>query len=257
MSSPIAIFGPGILIGTRTDLTPTGPAINVGFVNEFNIDFAGTAKQLYGQYQFPLVVARGTIKATGKFKNAVLSGIAMNALFYGETLSTTSGLLAWNIDSTYTVPASTVAVQVGSSLTFDADLGVKYSTTGLPLQRVSTGLEALGKYSVTASSPGLYNFITADENANLKITYTSSTGTGQSLVYQNQLIGYTPTFQLDYYTNLNQPTAKPFVVRPYSCVSEKLAMAFKLEDFMLPEIDFGLFANPQGQVFNDVWPEIS
>jgi hypothetical protein len=107
-------------------------------------------------------------------------------------------------------------------LTFDVDLGITYANTGLPFQRVSTGSEAAGKYSVGSTTPGLYNFAAADTTSGptggtpVKITYTNTTTVGQALLYQNQLIGSTPTFQLDYYTNFNQPTSKPFAVRLYS-----------------------------------------
>lgn len=262
MSTPLAAFGPGILIVSRTDISIPSP-INVGFAQEFSIEAAGTTKQLYGQKQWPLAVARGTIKGTGKFKAATLSGLAWSALFYGVSASTTNQI-AWNVGSTFTLStSSTAAVQVGSSLTFDADLGITYVATGLPFQRVSTGSEASGKYSVTAASPGLYNFSAADTTSGptggnaIKITYTNTTSVGQSLLTTNQLIGSTPTFQVDYYTNFNQPTAKPFVVRIYSCVAAKHMLAFKLEDFMIPEFDFDLFANASDQVFNMVFPEVS
>lgn len=267
MSTPLAAFGPGILIVSRTDITIPAP-VNIGFAQELSLDMAGTTKQLFGQNQFPLAVARGTIKATGKVKAAVISGLAWNAVFYGYGSGSgglsTSNQIAWTVGSTISIStASTTATQIGSSLTFDTDLGVTYATTGLPFQRVSTGSEAAGKYSITTGSPGLYNFSTADTTGGptggtpIKVTYTSTTTTGQALLYQNQLIGSTPTFQLDYYTNFNQPGAKPFVVRLFSCVAEKHMLAFKLEDFMIPEFDFGFFANSAGNVFNMTFPEIS
>jgi hypothetical protein len=164
MSTPFALFGPGILIATRTDIS-NGTPVNVGYAQEFHIELAGTTKQLYGQKQLPLVAARGTIKATGKFKGAVLSGIAMNNIFIGQTLSTAASL-AWNVDSTYTSSTTVATLQVGSSLTFDADLGVKYVATGLPMQRVSTGSEgSSGKYSIGSTSPGLYTFGSVDAGA--------------------------------------------------------------------------------------------
>lgn len=273
MSTPAAMFGPGILICTRTDIT-NGTPINVGYAQEFSIDFAGTTKQLFGQQQLPLVAARSTIKATGKIKSAVLSGQAMNTLFWGQTVSTASGLLVFNVGSTFTLSTTSTAtstgtgLQVGSSLTFDADLGVIFVNTGLPGRRVSTGSEAAssGTYSIGSTSPGLYYFsqpdtinLTAGTTNPIKVTYTNTTTTGglQSLLITNQLIGYSPTFQLDYYTNLNQPTAKPFIVRCYQAISSKVTLAFKLEDFMMPEFDFDLFANNSGQLANQVWPEIS
>jgi hypothetical protein len=133
---------------------------------------------------------------------------------------------------------------------------VKYSTGG-PLQRVSTGLEAAGKYSITGGSPGLYNFAVADEGVAIKATYTSTVLTGSSLIVTNKNIGTTPTFQLDYYTNLNQPTAKPFIVRLYSAIAAKHTMQFKLEDFMIPEFDYELFANAADQVYDMIFPEVS
>ena len=254
-----AAFGPGILIVTRTDIT-IPVAINIGFAQELSLDLAGTTKQLYGQKQYPLVAARATIKATGKFKAAEISGIAWNAFFYGQS-SFTTGRKVWNIDTTGTVP-STAGVQVGSSLSFDADLGIFYSTLGLPLQRVSTAVSlSSGYYAVGSTAPGFYYFSTGDSTAavGLKITYTSSStaATAQTLAVTNQTIGITPTFQLDYYTSLNQPTAKAFAVRVYQCIGSKQSMQFKLEDFMMPEFEFDFFANASDQVFDIYLPDIS
>jgi hypothetical protein len=268
MSTPLAAFGPGILIVSRTDIAIPAP-VNIGYAQEFSFEAAGVIKELYGQFQWPLAVARGTIKGTAKIKAAVLSGLAWAAVFYGGTGTSTTGQIAWNVGSTFSLSTAATTLQVGSSLTFDADLGITYgastvNTPGLPLQRVSTGLEALGKYSLTTGSPGLYNFSAADSTSILagatnpiKVTYTNTTSVGQSLLVSNQLIGSTPTFQLDYYTNFNQPSSKPFALRLYSCVSAKHMLPFKLEDFAIPEFDIGFFANASQNVYNMVFPEIS
>jgi hypothetical protein len=259
MSVPFAAFGPGILIVTRTDVSPVVP-INVGFAQELTLDFSGNTKQLYGQKQFPLVAARGTIKATGKWKSAVISGIAWNNAFYGMT-SFTSGGISWNVDSTFTTSTSVATVQVGSSLTFEADLGVKYAANSLPLQRVATGSETTGKYSVASTQAGLYTFGGGDTTTatNLKVTFTNTNAAtaAQSLLVTNQTIGFTPSFQLDYFTQLAQPTNKAFAVRLYACVGGKQSLAFKLEDFMMPEFDFDLFADASDRVINYYFPEIS
>jgi hypothetical protein len=111
------------------------------------------------------------------------------------------------------------------------------------------------------TAPGFYYFSTGDQAASvgLKITYTSSStaATAQTLAVTNQTIGTTPTFQLDYYTSLNQPTAKAFAVRVYQCIGAKQAMQFKLEDFMMPEFEFDFFANASDQVFDMYLPDIS
>ena len=256
MSTPLAAFGPGILIVTRTDIA-NAPAVNVGFVQEFSIDTTATNKELYGQKKFPLIVAQGTIKATGKFKAAVLSGLAWNNVMFGQSFA--SGGFAWNIDEAQAVPATPFTVTVTDAATFDFDLGVKYAATLLPLQRVAAGAEAAGKYSVTITgvNKGKYVFAAADTLAAMLITYTKTTVAGQSLVVSNTMIGSTPTFQLDYYTNLNQPTSKPFIVRVFACVGNKLSLATKLEDFINPEFEFGLFADATDRVYTFMFPEVS
>lgn len=255
MSTPAAIFGPGIVMVTRTDIA-NGTPLNAGFANEFSLDFSATQKDLYGQNQFPLVSARGTIKATGKLKNAVLSGLVMNSIFWGQSLVT--GGFDWNLQEAHSVPATgPYTVSVTNAATFDVDLGVTYVTTGLPFQKVASA-PTVGQYSVAA---GVYTFAAADEGVAVLITYTNTdTGSGvakQSITVTNQPLGTTPTFQLDYYTSLNQPGAEPFAVRLFTAVGSKLAMAFKLEDFMMPEYDFGFYAAPGGKVWEGVFPQVA
>ena len=43
-------------------------------------------------------------------------------------------------------------------------------------------------------------------------------------------------------------TGKQFSLLLYNCVADKLALGTKLEDFMIPELDFACFANAAGQV---------
>lgn len=257
MSTPFAAFGPGICIVRRTDIA-NGPAVNVGYAQELSLDISATNKELYGQNKFPLVVAQGTVKATGKIKAATISGLAWNNIFFAQTF-TTGGLL-WNIGEAQSVPATPFTITVTNATTFDADLGVTYALTGLPLQRVTAGGETAGKsYSVTESgaNKGKYVFAAGDTLLGVLITYTSTVAGGQSLIVQNSIIGSTPTFQLDYYTNLNQPTSKPFALRLYACVASKLSIATKLEDFIMPEFDFSVFANASGAIFDFIFPEVS
>ena len=250
-AAPIALFGPGILCVKRLDIANQG-AVNVGKAQEFSISLKGTSKELYGQNQLPDLVARSTIKATGKFKSARLSALAMNAAFFGQTFQT--GGFQWNVNEAHSVPAvSTYTVTVTNSATFDQDLGVTYAATGQPFILVASG-PAIGQYSVSA---GVYTFAAADASAPVLITYSSTVTSGQSLIYANQPIGTTPTFQLDYWNNVNQPGASPFAIRCFSGVSDSFSLQFKLEDFAMPEIDFGLFCNAAGNLFEAVWPNLA
>lgn len=252
MSVPAAIFGPGIIIATRTDIA-NGTPINVGYAQELSVDLSGTIKELYGQNQFPLVQARGTVKATLKLKNAVFSGFAFNTMFIGQSFA--AGGYSWNVQEAHSIPGTgPYTVTVTNSATFDFDLGVSFVATGLPLQKVASG-PTTGQYSVSA---GVYTFAAADTALAILITYTNTqTSTGQSITVANKLIGTTPTFQLDYYNNLNQPTSQPFAARFYACVGSKFALASKLEDFSMPEYDIGFFGNAAGNVFDFVFPQVS
>ena len=87
----------------------------------------------------------------------------------------------------------------------------------------------------------------------MSFNYTSTVTTGQSLIFTNQPIGTTPVFQLDYWNNVNQPTATPWACRAFACVSDSFGLQFKLEDYAMPEIDFGMFCNAAGNLMEMVW----
>lgn len=236
-----AVFGPGSLYVTRTDIANQSP-VNIGYVQEFSYDESGDVKELFGQNQYPLAIARGTIKATGKIKQAMVSGVALNAVFNGQTL--TAGQLRM-ISQTASIPAPAgpYTITVTNSAAFDTDLGVINATTGLPLTKVASG-PTTGQYSVSA---GVYTFAAADTGISMTITYAytiPSTGSKQIIV--NTPIGNTPTFQIDFATVY---AGSNYYVRMYACVSNKLSRQHKLVDFMMPEIDFGFFANAAQQVY--------
>jgi hypothetical protein len=239
-------FGPGVLYLTRTDVANSTP-VNIGFANEFSFDVKGNIKELFGQNQYPLAVAVGTKKVTLKVKAAQISGLALNSVFFGDTFAT--GGIIWNYSEAHAVPGTPYTVTVTNSATFEADLGVLYATTGLPLTKVPSGA-TIGQYSVAA---GVYTFAAADTLANVLITYTSTTTAGQSLAVNNHLLGFSPFVQLDYYTSFQ---SKPLVLRFYQVIGDSLAMAAKLEDFIMPELDMAAFANAAGNVIKMVWPEV-
>jgi hypothetical protein len=81
-SVPQGLFGPGILILTRTDVANATP-VNIGFCNEFSYEMSGDQKELFGQNRLPLLVASGTMKCTGKVKAATISGQALNSALFG------------------------------------------------------------------------------------------------------------------------------------------------------------------------------
>lgn len=247
-----AVFGPGALYATRTDIVGATP-INIGYANEFSLDESGEIKELFGQYQYALAVARGTIKATGKIKAAVVSGQALN-IFHGGSFS--AGQLKSALGEGATVPAATAfTVASANASKFDTDLGVVYANTGLPLIKEvnAAAVTAIGEYSV--SSGGTYTFFSADASAPVRLSYAynDTTTGGQTQIVTNQLIGLAPTFQLDYATQFQ---GRLFYIRLYNCIATKLAQTFKLTDFMMPEIDIQIFANAAGNVYEVSYADI-
>ena len=78
-------------------------------------------------------------------------------------------------------------------------------------------------------------------------SYTQSVA-GSKAVISNKLMGVAPTFQIDFYqTNPNVAGAQ-WSLRLYSCISSKLSMGSKLEDFTIPEMDFEAFANASNNI---------
>src|SRR4051812_45777264 len=108
-------FGSGVLIGVRTDIANATP-INFGLIQDVSLDLSFTTKMLYGQYQFPVSIARGTAKFTGKAKMARISGLAFGSLFFGVTPA--AGQLATSFAEAGTVPATPYQVTVANGATF-------------------------------------------------------------------------------------------------------------------------------------------
>jgi hypothetical protein len=114
------------------------------------VDFPFSNKPLFGSYQSPVAIGRGTAKPAWKAKFAQLSGRVLNSLFFGQTKATGQVLVAE--DEAGSIAAGSVTV--ANSANFVDDLGVRYSATGLAFVRVASA-PAVGQYSVAA---GVYTF---------------------------------------------------------------------------------------------------
>ena len=239
--NPLA-FGSGALWAIPT-FDITGAAISTptpvafGALQDVTLDFSMTEKALYGMYSFPLEIAGAEGKVTGKAKFARISGLLFNLLF-GETLA--AGETRTIVNEADSVPSnSPYTVAVAQSANWVLDLGVFYATgLGAMLQRVSSS-PAAGQYSVAV---GVYTFAAADAGKAVFISYTYSftTTVGQSLTLHNYPMGVRPKFQVvlrgyfapNYlYLTLNR------------CVSSKLALGTKLNDWTIPEMDFSAMAD--------------
>jgi len=152
-------FGAGVLIGTPAGGSP----LQFGTLQDVSVDFSFSVKQLMGQFQFPVAVARGAGKISGKAKFANIDGPTLNQIFFGNALAT--GQKLWSYNEGATVPAaSPYTATVANAGSFDENLGVAYASSGLQLTQVATS-PAQGQYSVAA---GVYTFNSADSGKALQ-----------------------------------------------------------------------------------------
>lgn len=250
---PIYTFGSGSIWGVRGDIANPTP-IKVGALQDVSVEFTGSSKQLFGQNQFPLAVARGTSKISCKAKFGQIQGRTFAELFFGAQMQP-GQISTANSEAAMVPAAAPYQTNVANAATFVTDLGVVYAATAMPLTRVASA-PAQGQYSVAA---GVYSFNAADQGAGLLISYTYGVaGSGQKFTLSNQQLGIQPVFQVTLETVYNAPGGlKKAVLTLNSCTSNKLSMATKLEDFMVPELDFEAFADPAGNVLTWSFSEAS
>jgi hypothetical protein len=148
-------FGSGLLWGTRNDISPATP-VKFGALQDVMVEFSGEVKELFGQYQFPIDVARGKTKITGKAKLANISAQAYNDLFFGQSVVTGQTLIANNEAQTstaVTTHATSADTPSGSTLPFTSTTGVVVGETvsGTNIHAGSTVVSFVANTSVTLS----------------------------------------------------------------------------------------------------------
>src|ERR1700757_588078 len=147
-------FGSGAIWGERTDVSGSGIGPRqFGVLQDIQIDFDWTDKPLYGQLQFPVAVARGQGKITGKAKFAQILGLLYSDIFFGLTPAT--GQFAVAQLEAAAVPATTpYTATVANAASYNDDLGVVYAAPGKRFTRV-TPPAAAGQYSANFAT-GVY-----------------------------------------------------------------------------------------------------
>ena len=243
------LFGAGAMWGTpltdsQGNAISNPTPVRFGIAQEISMDIDFSTKELYGTLQFPVQIGRGTAKISGSIKNAQINGRAWASLFFGQSFST--GVFADYLDTTgELIPASgpyTITVTPPSSGVWSADLGVLDSNAN-PMQVVASG-PTTGQYSVAA---GVYTFAAADEGKKVFINYqyTGASTTAPTQTITSQPLGYTPTFALDIYLPYNGSSVTAHL---FQVVASKLAIQTKLDDFVIPSMDYSAFADTQNRV---------
>lgn len=235
------VFGTGQLFATPVG---GGAPLRFGALQDVSVDFNGDLKELFGQYQFALDVARGKTKVEWKATTANIDANAYNLIFFGQEVTTGSQLVqVFNEAGAIPATPGPYTVTVANAANFVQDLGVNFASSGAPLKQVASS-PAAGQYSV--SNAGVYTFAAADEGEGVLITYLwEDASTGGSMEIGNPLMGQTPRFQLI----LSQLyDGKTLTLILYSCVAEKLTMPLKQDDYLMSEISGRAFADGANRV---------
>lgn len=234
------VFGTGQLFVANPD---GSGSLRVGALQDVSVDISGDIKMLYGQYQFPLDVARGKTKLEGKFSSGNVDVTAYNNIFFGQTVATGQEKQVMNEPAA--IPATTpFTVTVANAAHFFMDLGVYDSVSGNPLKQVTTG-PITGQYTVNPAT-GVYTFAAADEGKAMLFNYFyMDTVNGGTLNIGNTLMGTTPKFRLvasQTYEN------QVFTILLYSVVADKLSLPLKQDDYMISDISWSAQADNANRI---------
>lgn len=241
-------FGSGTIWGTPlTDAYGNALAnptpVLVGVLQDVSVDISFDVKQLYGQNQFPVAIGRGKGKIDIKASFGQLNGATLNNLIFGQTV-TSGATLNYRDLTGSAIPSSpfTVTPTVPSSGSWAADLGV-LDSNGVPLTRVASA-PTTGQYSVAA---GVYTFASGDTGKTVFISfqYTLTSTVAMSQIISNVGMGAAPTFRFDLTSGY---AAKGLSLSLFNCMSTKLTLATKQDDFMSPEFTASAFADGQNRV---------
>lgn len=234
------VFGTGQLFATPVG---GGAPLRFGALQDISVDFSGDIKQLFGQYQYALDVARGKTKIEWKASSGNIDVNAFNQVFFGGSVAGGDELIQV-INEAGTIPATPFQLTASHGANFVMDLGVYYSATGLPLKQIPSGTPTTGQYKVSAA--GVYTFAAADTTLGVLLNYLwDSASTGGSLIVTNQLMGNTPRFQL---VLSQQYEAQNFTLLLYSNVCEKLTLPLKQDDYLIADLSGQAFADAANRV---------
>lgn len=236
------VFGIGALWGSRSDVPGVGPD-QFAILQDNSIDFSFELKELYSQQQFPVDIARGKGKISGKSKFARVFGALYADLFFGTTTATGEDNVSENeIHTIGTSGLATVTFNTG----FLADLGIYYNNQANQRFTYETGaLSATQQYATGTN--GVYTFFSSDVGATVALSYVYTDANGKIFTITNNFMGYTPTFVGTFYTQRNtQGSTGQLTLRLNECVSSHFTIPNRIDDYAIPDFDFMAFSPSTG-----------
>jgi hypothetical protein len=232
-------FGVGQLVLNPGGTNPT--PVQLSILQDVDLDFSFTEKELYGQFQLPVDVARGEMKLGLKAKEAHISAMLMGSFFAGST--TAAGYTSSAINEASTIPATPFQITVINSATFVADCGVVDLTSGIVMTNVAGPTPTTGQYTVAA---GVYTFALADVGHVIWISYTYTVaGAGKTVHYNNPLMGTGASYSV---TLFNIFRTKVLGFKFYAVTVPKLSMPLKNNDYTILGLDMGVYQDSLGNV---------
>ena len=245
-------FGSGTLIGKRTDVSGTPPAL-LGTLQDVSIDFDRKIEFLMGQYNMSVAAGGGEFKISGKAKFARLQSTTINNLFLGQTL-TASSMFEMTTGETNTVtatggPSSGIGFTVTNGSTFVEDFGVFNASTGVQLAPVASSPTAGVSYIPGVAAAGAYTFASGDETSAFLVYYSYTTSSGNKIALANQLTGPVPIFEIALKESFSYfGVTKDLVVKLNACVAPKLSLPFSNTKFTIAEMDFQAIADAANNI---------
>lgn len=243
-----ANFGVGYLYAVNAALANPTP-VQFATLQDVQPDASFEVKELYGQYTFPELIARGKGKLGLKAKTGRMYSQILNQLVLpGST--TAAGITSLSANETAAIPTTPFQITVLNGATFATDLGVVYASganAGKQLTRVAGPTPTTGQYTVNTAT-GVYTFAAADTTISVAISYAYTVpATGVTNSYTNQLLGSGSTVQLVVGNFYN---GNFFGFKFYAALCDKLAFPMKNDDFTLNDLEFKCFSDNLGRVWD-------
>jgi hypothetical protein len=242
------------MYGQRVDQAGSGIGPRqFGLLQDVDITFSYTQKELYGQQQFSAAIARGQGKITGKAKLAQINVLLYADLFFG--LAPTTGSDTVSQDEPETIPQTPpYTVTVAQAAAYLDDLGVWNAVTGDRFN-TATAPSATLQYTVNLAT-GVYTFAAADAGKAIRISYLYSLPTtGMSVLITNQAQGYTPAWKCRIFQRISptvpggpQNVSLPWTLELNACVSSSLSIPTAQDNWTLNAFDFAAFADASGTI---------
>ncbi|AOZ05963.1 hypothetical protein [Cupriavidus malaysiensis] len=224
-------FGAGMLRYLKAGTTP----IRVATLQGIDVDISASSKELMGSRNFAEATARAGTKITGKVQAGRWDHRVVTELFFGSKDEDTSAGMVVPVDDE---PAVIVAdgYTVAGGAKFDMDMGVRDVATGGFLVRVAKDPKA-GQYAVNEAT-GKYTWAAADKDKKVQISYTKiDVSRGATTLITNAEMGEVPTFELITYDQ------KGLFLHLYAVTFNKLSLARKNEDFVIPNMEWSAAAD--------------